>query len=175
MSQLLKAIRFATIAHGQQTRKYTGEPYIEHPLAVMRLIKNQSAYYDDDMLLAAVLHDTVEDTEVNLFDISVFFGSEVHELVYWLTDASLGRSDLNRAARKKMDREHLAKAPPEAQTIKLADMIHNTQSIVKHDPNFAKVYMKEKEFLLQVMDKGDFILLEKADLMIKDYKEGRFK
>ena len=64
-------------------------------------------------------------------------------------------SDGNREARKKIDREHIAKASPEAKTIKLADLIHNTQSIVRHDPGFAKIYLAEKELLLKVLKEGN--------------------
>ena len=65
------------------------------------------------------------------------------ELVDDLTDVSKPQ-DGNRATRKELDRQHTAKASPDAKTIKLADLISNSRSIMKDDPNFAKVYMKEK-------------------------------
>lgn len=71
-------------------------------------------------------------------------------MVDMLTDVSRPE-DGNRAARKKLDREHLAKATPEVKTIKLADLIHNTESIVAHDPKFAEVYLEEKRALLSVL------------------------
>jgi len=71
-----------------------------------------------------------------------------------LTDVSKPE-DGNRAVRKARDREHTAAAPAEAQTIKLADLISNSRSIMAHDPAFAKTYLEEKRLLLAVMTKGD--------------------
>jgi (p)ppGpp synthase/HD superfamily hydrolase len=152
--QLIRsAIVFAADAHGRidQRRKFTGEPYITHPIAVARMT---AAISDDaEMIAAAVLHDTVEDTPVCLEDIEVAFGSRVAELVGWVTYVSKPE-DGNRETRKALDRRHLADAPAEAQTIKLADLIHNTQSIVQHNPDFARVYLKEKLRLLEVLTRG---------------------
>ena len=73
--QLEKAIQFATKAHEGQVRKYTGEPYIVHPLAVMETVA--TVEHTDEMLMAAVLHDTVEDCDVTLDDIVTEFGEIV--------------------------------------------------------------------------------------------------
>jgi len=79
-------------------------------------------------------------------------------LVGWLTDVS--RPDHgNRAARKAVDRAHSAAAPAAAQTVKLADLISNTRSILEHDQKFAKTYLEEKRLLLEVMTKGDSTLM----------------
>ena len=80
MKQLDKAIQFATKAHEGQTRKYTGEPYIVHPLSVMEIVKTVD--HTEEMLMAAVLHDTVEDTDVTLQDIDREFGPVVACLLY---------------------------------------------------------------------------------------------
>jgi (p)ppGpp synthase/HD superfamily hydrolase len=149
-----KALIFAKRAHEAvgQTRKYTGEPCIVHPVAVAEIVKSVS--HTPEMVAAALLHDTVEDTETTLHDIQHAFGSEVHELVYWLTDVSK-LSDGTREMRKAIDRAHTAQAPAAAQTIKLADLIDNTKTISKHDPNFWRVYRREKQLLLEVLTKGD--------------------
>ena len=107
-----------------------------------------------DMVAAAWLHDVVEDTGVTLTDIHMNFSPEIAALVGWLTDVSQPH-DGNRAKRKAIDREHTAQAPAEAQTIKLADLISNSKSIMAHDPDFAKTYLEEKRMLLEVMTKGD--------------------
>ena len=159
MKQLDKAIQFATKAHEGQTRKYTGEPYIVHPLSVMEIVKTVD--HTEEMLMAAVLHDTVEDTDVTLQDIDREFGPVVAQLVEELTDVSKPE-DGNRAFRKGLDREHSAQASAQGQTIKIADLLDNTKSITEHDEHFAKVYMKEKALLLQILDKADKILLKKA-------------
>ena len=126
MKQLDKAIQFATKAHEGQTRKYTGEPYIVHPLSVMEIVKTVD--HTEEMLMAAVLHDTVEDTDVTLQDIDREFGPVVAQLVEELTDVSKPE-DGNRAFRKGLDREHSAQASAQGQTIKIADLLDNTKSI----------------------------------------------
>jgi (p)ppGpp synthase/HD superfamily hydrolase len=113
------------------------------------------------MLAAAWLHDVVEDTGVTLEVIRAEFGAEVAELVGWLTDVSRPEQG-NRATRKAIDRAHSAMAPAAAQTIKLADLISNTHSIVEHDEKFAKTYLEEKRLLLAVMNKGNPVLMAEA-------------
>lgn len=161
-----KALRFATDAHEGQKRKYTGEPYINHPIAVCELVKtvNHNKY----MLAAALLHDTVEDTDTSIKDIEKEFGDIIAIFVNGLTDVSRPEHG-NRAARKEIDRQHLAKGLPPIQTIKLADLIDNTSSIVRYDPDFAKVYMAEKKLLLQVLVNGDPELHKQATKIVNDY------
>jgi (p)ppGpp synthase/HD superfamily hydrolase len=145
------ALEFATKAHDGQLRKYTGEPYINHPIAVGDALKSLYKQTSNNMICAAILHDTVEDTDTTLFDINENFGNDVANLVYWLTDKSK-KSDGNRKQRKYIDAMHILGAPYNAQIIKLADLIDNTSSIVKHDKDFAKVYLSEKRFILMQMD-----------------------
>ena len=161
-----RAILFATEAHHGQTRKYTGEPYIVHPLEVMEIVK--TVPHTQEMLAAAVLHDVVEDTDVTLSDIWNEFGYKVRQLVADLTDISVP-SDGNRKARKHLDLIHTAKALPQSKTVKLADLISNSKSITEHDPKFAKVYMKEKAALLKVLTEGDPTLYARAKKIVDDY------
>jgi (p)ppGpp synthase/HD superfamily hydrolase len=157
----LKAKAFATKCHEdiKQVRKYTGEPYINHPAAVVELVR--SVPHTQAMLCAAWLHDTVEDTNATIGDIVVMFGGEVANLVEMLTDVSKP-SDGNRKIRKAIDCEHTAKASPQAKTIKLADLIDNTKTIVAFDPEFAKIYLAEKRLLLDVLVDGDKTLFDLA-------------
>jgi (p)ppGpp synthase/HD superfamily hydrolase len=156
-----RALSFATDAHASinQRRKYTGEPYIVHPIAVAELVR--SVPHTEAMIAAALLHDVIEDTPVMLADIDAGFGSEVAELVGWLTDVSKPE-DGNRRKRKHLDLLHTAKAPAAAKTIKLADLIDNTRTISKYDPSFWRVYRGEKEALLQVLREGDPTLWARA-------------
>ena len=149
---------FATAAHAAvgQLRKYTNEPYIVHPAEVVSTVR--SVPHTEAMLAAAWLHDVVEDTGVTIETVRAEFGSEVADLVAWLTDVSRPE-DGNRAHRKARDREHTAAAPAEAQTVKLADLISNTRSIMAHDPKFAVTYLEEKRALLAVMTRGDATLM----------------
>ena len=168
MTIVEKARIFATAAHAAvaQLRKYTGEPYIVHPAEVVSILEPVEGV-THEMLAAAWLHDVVEDTGVTLETVRAEFGDEVADLVGWLTDVS--RPDHgNRAARKAVDRAHSAAAPAEAQTIKYADLISNSRSILEHDEKFAKTYLEEKRLLLEVMNKGDAGLYAEARKHIGD-------
>lgn len=158
---------FADVAHSSinQKRKYTNDPYIIHPRNVAYLVKIVGG--TDDMISAAYLHDVLEDVApINpLFNEQVIlkkFGVSVLYLVCWLTDISRPE-DGNRADRKAIDRDHIANAPAQAKTIKLADLIDNSLTICEYDMDFAKVYLKEKRLLLGVLKEGDKRLWEIAN------------
>lgn len=170
MTLIEKADTFALAAHAAvgQMRKYTGEPYIVHPREVAKLVASVGG--SDDMVAAALLHDVLEDTKVTYRVIEGVFGSIVADLVNWLTDVSKPE-DGNRAERKKLDREHIAHAPRDAKTIKLADLISNTLNIVPNDPGFARVYLKEKELLLPFLAQGNDLLYGKARQLLNEAKK----
>ena len=155
MDIVRKAQVYAMAAHAAvgQKRKYTGEPYIVHPAEVASIVARVPGA-TPDMVAAAWLHDVIEDTGCTFTDVHMAFGIDIATLVGWLTDVSKP-TDGNRATRKAIDRAHSADAPAEAQTIKLADLISNSRSIVQHDPEFAKVYLEEKRLLLEVLTRGD--------------------
>jgi (p)ppGpp synthase/HD superfamily hydrolase len=161
MDLVNQALVFATAAHAAvgQRRKYTNEPYIIHPMEVRQIVATVSQ--DPSMLAAALLHDVVEDTAVELTLIRNLFGQEVADLVSWLTDISRP-TDGNRAARKALDRAHIAQAPAAAQTIKVCDILSNTKSIVTYDTKFARVYLPEKRELLAVLTKAHPDILSEA-------------
>lgn len=167
---VVEAARFADQAHGLagQQRKYTGEPYIQHPAAVADLVAPvisgldiHNGWMSDEIVAAAWLHDVVEDTAYRLFEIDDMFGHRVGVLVEWVTKISRP-TDGNRSVRARIDRDYLAQAPGPAQTIKLADLIDNTESIVTRDPVFARVYLKEKDALLGVLTNGSPRLWDRA-------------
>lgn len=141
-----KAYQFAKKAHEGQTRKYTHEPYIYHPVEVMSIVSTVD--HTEEMLAAALMHDNIEDCGVTYKEIAKEFGVITAWYVDDLTDVSKPE-DGNRAKRKEIDRQHTAKASPQAKTIKLADLISNSRSIVKHDKDFARVYIKEKNCFLR--------------------------
>ncbi len=161
MDLIAKAIEVATIAHKDQRRKYTNEPYIVHPQNVAAIVNTVTK--DQRIIATAWLHDVVEDHPelYSLLSIEKIFGVEVSSLVEMVTDVSKP-SDGNRKARKQIDLKHTAMASPDGQTVKLADLIDNAHSIVTCDPDFAKVYLKEKELLLKVLTKGSKLLQEIA-------------
>jgi len=160
-----RAKQFAELAHMAQVRKYTGERYIAHPAAIAELVR--SVAHDDAMICAAWLHDVVEDCGVSIDVIRGNFGDDVAELVEMLTDVSKS-GDGNRAVRKAIDREHTAHASARAKTIKLADLIDNSRSILAGDPDFARTYLHEKRQLLAVLSEGDETLFAIASTIVKN-------
>ncbi len=161
-----RARRYAAKAHGaiDQRRKYTNAPYIVHPQAVVEIVS--SVPHTEAMLAAAWLHDTVEDTPTTLADIESRFGPQVAGLVGMLTNVSIGDGG-NRFERKNRDRRHSACASPQAKTIKLADLIDNTRSLLAYDCHFAKTYLIEKQRLLEVLTEGDATLWRQASHIIE--------
>ena len=159
---------FAIGAHEAigQKRKYTGEPYWYHPCAVAELVAGVTD--DQNMIAASWLHDVVADTQVSLHVIYQIFGNEIGGLVDGMTDISTAING-NRALRKEIDRQHMAHQHRNVHTIKLADLIHNSYSIEKHAPEFAKIYMAEKKLLLEVLFDGDVLLYTKATKIVNDY------
>jgi len=165
--RLDKAILFSKLAHEAigQKRKYTGEPYFNHPLRVMKLVASVLPD-DEDAQIVALLHDVVEDTHISLTLIRDEFGTRVERGVFALTDTPTVEGGPNRKERKKLDRERLSKAEGWVQTVKVADMIDNTSSIAEHDPNFWKVYKEEKRLLLDVLTEADSGLKTEAERFI---------
>lgn len=149
---VVEAKMFATAAHAAigQKRKYSGDDYIVHPQRVAAIVEKHGG--TDEMIAAAWLHDTVEDTDVTPGLITKMFGDEIATIVEGLTDVSLP-SDGNRAKRKSIDRMHSASASTEAQFVKCADIIDNSWDIAENDLSFAKVYKSEVFLLLHAMTK----------------------
>lgn len=161
-----RAKSFAIAAHRRidHRRKYSQQPYEVHLKAVAELVATVGD--DAEMLAAAWLHDIVEDTEVTLEQLDDLFGPAVARLVYELTDISRP-GDGNRAARKAIDRQHLAQASSRAQTVKLADLCDNAADITRGDPKFAIVFLAEMRDLLSVLKHGNERLQSKARRMLE--------
>ena len=166
MEVVERARIFATAAHAavKQLRKYTNEPYIVHPTEVVDILRKRGIE-DEYMLAAAWLHDVVEDTGVELGTIWTEFGVVVASYVHWLT-IQTRKEDGNRAHRKMLDRDFICNAPAEVKTIKLADLISNGESIMKHDPKFGAVYLEEKRLMLEVLKEGDSVLFKRAQHIV---------
>lgn len=151
-AMVARARYFASKKHAGQARKYTGDPYIVHPVAVADMVRRNGG--TANMVAAALLHDTLEDTDATVAEIEAITNKEVAMLVVELTDQYTSEfyPELNRKVRKRLEAERLAKVSPEAKAIKLADMADNTATIVEYDPGFAKVYLREKAELLDLME-----------------------
>lgn len=165
-----EALEFAREAHKGQQRKYTEEPYIEHPKRVAAILR--SVPHTTDMICAAYLHDVVEDTHVTIQEIYREFGETVGGLVEELTDEymKVNYPNLNRRERKRREVERQAQMSNVAKTIKLADVIDNTLDIVKNDKDFARKYLREMESLVEVLQEGEELLFQRAGEEIKKGK-----
>jgi (p)ppGpp synthase/HD superfamily hydrolase len=170
MDKIKDIISLAKELHGDQKRKYTGEPYVNHTIQVAKIVKNYGG--DDNMVYAAVLHDVLEDTpirELDLLDrlldiLNTKDSIDVLKLVKELTDVYTKDNypDVNRKGRKEMEAIRMGRISPKAQTIKYADLLDNGQDIMKNDPKFGRVYLKEKELILKYMNKGNQELYKKC-------------
>lgn len=124
------AVAFASRWHGDQ-RRPAGEPYLEHLLETVDVLVNGAGVRDGDVLVAAVLHDVVEDTACTLDGVRVRFGERVAELVGWVTKpAPVGGDDA--AAARARYLEALRDAPGDAVVLKLADRVSNVQRLHMH-------------------------------------------
>jgi (p)ppGpp synthase/HD superfamily hydrolase len=146
MSLALEAMEFARRMHCDQVRKYTGNPYSDHLAEVAGIVS--TVLQNETVTAIAWLHDCMEDQHVSHRELCERFGLTVADGVSFLSDMEEG----NRAERKAASRARLAAAPPWIQTIKCADLISNTSSIVLHDPKFAVTYLEEKRLLLDVLE-----------------------
>ena len=157
-----RALDFAKAAHGDQKRKYTGEPYWTHLVRVAEMVAGTNAC-TTEMVEAALLHDVLEDTHVTEYTLRTMFSPLVAFYVLELTDPDLSFG--NRAARKAATVERLREAPVSVKTIKLADLLDNGPSIKEHDPQFYKVFLAEKAKLVEALKGGDPLLHERAMAM----------
>lgn len=170
MSFVEGAMRFAIRVHGanNQVRKYTGEPYWVHLEEVATLVRQYGG--SEAAIAAAWLHDVREDTAITHLIIEQLFGETVARLVDGVTDISKPE-DGSRAARKRLDREHLARQCDTCKTIKLCDVISNTSTIHERDPVFARIYLKEKMALLDALRGGNPELWQQAYLQVSSRLE----
>lgn len=165
LSRLDKVLGLAEKSHAGQKRKFTGEPYFYHPISVATTILGLNEPNLEVMVLAALLHDVLEDTKTTEQEILDVAGPEVLGLVKELTNPSKN-SSAYRFERKKMDRDHLATVSREAKIIKLADRIDNLKDLPK-DTDFYDVYTLESILLLDVLKDASPELSKKLEEIIK--------
>lgn len=130
-TRLLRALAFAAEKHCHQRRKdAAASPYINHPIAVASLLASVGEVQDDDILMAAVLHDTLEDTLTTVAELQTEFGGEVCAWVQAVSDDKT----LPKEVRKQAQIDHAPHLPHAAKLIKLADKICNVQDVNAHPP-----------------------------------------
>lgn len=161
MNMILSAARFAVAAHAGQLREVSGDPYHFHlgrvaAVASTLTLENDDIDTDEELVAAAWLHDTLEDTKTKREDLSVNFGGLVASDVDSLTNRFTSKAypGLNRVVRKEREIERLAQQPKRARALKLIDRMDNLRDI---DPagDFARKHAVESESL---------VLICKADL-----------
>lgn len=131
VKRLLRAIEFAADRHSNQKRKDVEQsPYINHPIAVAAVLAVEGGVEDEALLLAAVLHDTVEDTKTSIEEIRDRFGAEVAGLVSEVTDDK----SLPKMERKRLQVEHSPLASARAMQLKIADKICNLRDLASNSP-----------------------------------------
>jgi (p)ppGpp synthase/HD superfamily hydrolase len=129
--RILAAAHFAAQKHAAQKRKGSGaEPYLNHLIEVAELIASSSDVLDTELVMAGLLHDTVEDTGVTLLELEEHFGPDVAALVAEVTDDK----SLPKETRKRLQVLNAPGKSPRAQTLKLADKISNLRSILASPP-----------------------------------------
>ncbi|KAM6308552.1 guanosine-3',5'-bis(diphosphate) 3'-pyrophosphohydrolase MESH1 [Aegotheles albertisi] len=128
---LLEAAEFAAWKHrGQRRKDPEGTPYINHPIGVARILAQEGGVTDLVVLQAALLHDTVEDTDTTLAELEARFGAAVRAVVQEVTDDK----GLPAAERKRLQVERAAGSSPRARLVKLADKLHNLRDLRRGTP-----------------------------------------
>lgn len=131
LNKILKAASFAAKKHTGQTRKGDdAQPYINHPLEVANILANIGKVEDSEVLIAAILHDTVEDTETTDKEITDLFGETVCGYVLEVTDDK----SLPKQTRKQLQIEHAPHLSNGAKLIKLGDKISNITDVMNNPP-----------------------------------------
>lgn len=131
LKQLLKALAFAAHKHRDQRRRdVDASPYINHPIALASVLCHEAHITDISVICAALLHDTVEDTDTSPEELEREFGEEIRNIVMDVTDDRT----LDKAARKQRQIEHAAHISDQAKRVKLADKISNLRDVVNNPP-----------------------------------------
>ena len=131
LAVVLKAAAFAAEKHKNQRRKDAdASPYINHPLALASVLAVEGGVETPEVICAALLHDTVEDTETTAEELAAIFGATVTGIVLEVTDDK----SLDKAVRKEEQVRHAPHISPEAKLVKLADKICNLRDILASPP-----------------------------------------
>jgi GTP diphosphokinase / guanosine-3',5'-bis(diphosphate) 3'-diphosphatase len=128
---LLRALEYAAQLHRKQRRKDEDQsPYINHPIQVAEILWRIGEVEDTDVLVAAILHDTIEDVGANHDELAKKFNLHIADIVQEVSDDK----DLPKEVRKQLQIEHAASISREAKLVKLGDKICNIQDITTHPP-----------------------------------------
>ncbi|XP_013107766.1 guanosine-3',5'-bis(diphosphate) 3'-pyrophosphohydrolase MESH1 [Stomoxys calcitrans] len=144
MELFMKCLKFAAHKHRNQRRKNLSEtPYINHPINVAFILSGEAHINDNAVLMAALLHDTVEDTDTTFNEIENLFGPEVCSIVREVTDDK----SLPKDVRKQLQIEHASNSSMEAKLVKLADKLDNLRDLQTTLPNSWTEERREHYFI----------------------------
>ncbi|XP_076174240.1 metazoan SpoT homolog-1 isoform X1 [Ptiloglossa arizonensis] len=167
LTLVIKCINFSAIKHKSQ-RRYDAEqtPYINHPIGVANILTEEGKIYDLAVILAAVLHDTVEDTDTTFEEIENEFGSEVCNIVKEVTDDK----KLPKEVRKKLQIVNAPKRSYKAKLVILADKLYNLRDLQRSTPigwssNRVKEYFKWAKAVIDGCRKTNFSLERELDII----------
>ena len=131
LQQVLRALEFAAHKHRDQRRKDAqASPYINHPISLAAVLRNEGGVSDPVVLCAALLHDTIEDTETTADELGEAFGERVRDIVVEVTDDK----SLPKEERKRLQVVHAPLSSREAKLVKLADKICNLRDVAQSPP-----------------------------------------
>ena len=130
MNLVLKATQFAALKHCDQRRKDGKTPYIIHPISVAMILSEIGSIEDPEILSAALLHDTLEDTDTSGDELENFFGSRVRIIVEELTDNDM----LTFSQRKQMQIDNAPYLSKDATLVRIADKISNVSDVIENPP-----------------------------------------
>ncbi len=131
LANFIKAVAFAAEKHRRQRRKdVEASPYINHPIALANVLSHEGGVDDIDVLCAAILHDTIEDTKTTAEELEQVFGAKIMSIVLEVSDDK----NLKSAERKQQQIEHAPHISHEAKLVKLADKICNLRDILTMPP-----------------------------------------
>ena len=143
MNLLIKAIEFAADKHRNQRRKDAdASPYINHPIALANVLANEAGVDDEKVLMAAILHDTIEDTDTTSRELEEVFGDEIAAIVLEVTDDML----LPKDERKRLQIEHASMISESAKLVKLADKICNLRDVADNSPTHWTLERRQQYF-----------------------------
>jgi GTP diphosphokinase / guanosine-3',5'-bis(diphosphate) 3'-diphosphatase len=131
LAPIIKALGFAARKHSDQRRKdHAASPYINHPIALIEVLCNEAGITQPEVLCAALLHDTVEDTETTPEELAAVFGNRIAAIVLEVTDDKA----LPKLERKRSQVDRAGGASREARLVKLADKICNLRDVARNPP-----------------------------------------
>src|SRR6266581_8196203 len=142
-ARLISALSFAAYKHRNQRRKdVEASPYINHPIALAHILSVEGNVVDQDVLIAAVLHDTLEDTKTTVAELRKKFGKKIAGIVMEVTD----NKRLHKSVRKRLQIEHAPRLSKSAKLVKLADKVCNLRDVVSNPPTKWRLKRRREYF-----------------------------